>query len=190
MSDDLAGVRWERRCRGVAGALSKAIAELGERDARIAELSMVVEEHGATITELTGRIVELEAQHGAIVEWTHQMGRALCPRGADTYGEGMRDAKTQVGRILGNTEVNAELQLELDEARAKQNLDEAQCDEMTEEAGRLAEAYAELLDVCSTVQEVLIRQAGIGPTAAQLEQLLYEGMSRAAALLEKGGEDE
>lgn len=33
-------------------------------------------------------------------EWTHVHGKALCPRGADTYGEGMRDAKEQVGRIL------------------------------------------------------------------------------------------
>jgi len=35
-----------------------------------------------------------------IEEWTHQYGAALKPPGADTYGEGMRDAKDQVSRML------------------------------------------------------------------------------------------
>ena len=33
-------------------------------------------------------------------EWTHTYGAALRPRNADTYGEGMRDAKSQVSQIL------------------------------------------------------------------------------------------
>lgn len=38
-----------------------------------------------------------------IGERAHIYGAALKPRGADTYGEGMRDAKEQVARILGGT---------------------------------------------------------------------------------------
>lgn len=38
---------------------------------------------------------------GLLGDWTREHGAALCPRGgADTYGEGMRDAKQQVARIL------------------------------------------------------------------------------------------
>ncbi len=37
---------------------------------------------------------------GHIETWTHEHGKALCPPGADTYGDGMRDAKAQVGRML------------------------------------------------------------------------------------------
>jgi hypothetical protein len=33
-------------------------------------------------------------------EWTNTFGKALCPPGPDTYGEGMRDAKAQVAAIL------------------------------------------------------------------------------------------
>ena len=35
-----------------------------------------------------------------LATWTHQMGSALKPQLADTYGEGMRDAKGQVARML------------------------------------------------------------------------------------------
>ncbi len=37
-----------------------------------------------------------------VEEWTHVFGAALKPRGADTYGEGVRDAKAQVSLILRN----------------------------------------------------------------------------------------
>ena len=43
---------------------------------------------------------EYEAIIGALIEWTLIGGRALCPPGADTYGEGMLDAKKQVSQIL------------------------------------------------------------------------------------------
>lgn len=33
-------------------------------------------------------------------QWTHTFGKSLIPPGADTYGEGMRDAKDQVAVIL------------------------------------------------------------------------------------------
>lgn len=36
----------------------------------------------------------------ALHNWSITYGRALCPTGADTYGEGMRAAKDQVKAIL------------------------------------------------------------------------------------------
>jgi len=35
-----------------------------------------------------------------VADWTHRFGRDLCPPGADTYGEGVRDCKEQVGRLI------------------------------------------------------------------------------------------
>lgn len=59
---------------------------------------------------------------GAVWEWTHQYGAALKPPGADTYGEGMRDAKEQVQRLLsGASSMSADLatlRAQRDEARA------------------------------------------------------------------------
>lgn len=58
---------------------------------------------------------------GAVWEWTHQYGAALKPPGADTYGEGMRDAKEQVQRLLsGASSMAADLaamRAQRDEAR-------------------------------------------------------------------------
>jgi hypothetical protein len=42
----------------------------------------------------------LELVMGRLVHWTHVYGKALCPPGSDTYGEGMRDAKRQVSDII------------------------------------------------------------------------------------------
>ena len=60
---------------------------------------------------------------GAVWEWTHQYGAALKPPGADTYGEGMRDAKEQVQRLLsGASSMSADLatlRAQRDEARAR-----------------------------------------------------------------------
>ena len=39
-----------------------------------------------------------------IHEWTLAHGKDLCPSGADTYGEGMRDAKTQVSRMIARAQ--------------------------------------------------------------------------------------
>lgn len=49
---------------------------------------------------LVGEQDERDFVIGLLGDWTHEHGAALCPRGADTYGEGMRDAKQQVARIL------------------------------------------------------------------------------------------
>ena len=46
------------------------------------------------------RIARLEA-------WTHQHGALLRPIGADTYGNGMREAKRQVARIIGDVGTSA-----------------------------------------------------------------------------------
>jgi hypothetical protein len=35
-----------------------------------------------------------------IGQWTREFGARLCPPGADTYGEGVRDCKQQVADIL------------------------------------------------------------------------------------------
>lgn len=37
-----------------------------------------------------------------VAEWTHIYGAALCPPGADTYGNGMREAKRQVALIIND----------------------------------------------------------------------------------------
>lgn len=47
-----------------------------------------------------GRVKALEAILGRVLEWTHRYGKDLCPPGADTYGEGVRDSKAAVERLL------------------------------------------------------------------------------------------
>lgn len=37
---------------------------------------------------------------GRISQWTFEYGAQLCPPGVDSYGEGMRDAKAAVSRML------------------------------------------------------------------------------------------
>lgn len=49
---------------------------------------------------LKQRVDDLLAAIARVEEWTHEHGAALHPRGADTYGNGMRDAKEQVGKLL------------------------------------------------------------------------------------------
>lgn len=53
-----------------------------------------------TIKELRETLARAEATLALLWEWTRLGGRALCPPRADTYGEGMLDAKEQVSRIL------------------------------------------------------------------------------------------
>ena len=52
---------------------------------------------------LRARAEKAEAALGALTAWTHEYGAALKPPGANTYGEGMRDAKDQVAAILRGT---------------------------------------------------------------------------------------
>ena len=41
-----------------------------------------------------------------ISEWTHIFGAALCPPGADTYGEGVRDTKAQVAALIHSADLS------------------------------------------------------------------------------------
>lgn len=45
-------------------------------------------------------VASTQAVLSRLADWTRTFGAALIPRGADTYGEGMRDAKDQVARII------------------------------------------------------------------------------------------
>lgn len=63
-------------------------------------LEKAVELSSLEAREAHARIAELEETYGLISQWTAEHGASLKPRGADTYGEGMRDAKDQVWRIL------------------------------------------------------------------------------------------
>lgn len=64
-------------------------------------LEAYADEAARTIAQaLVGEQDERDFVIGLLGDWTHEHGAALCPRGADTYGEGMRDAKQQVARIL------------------------------------------------------------------------------------------
>lgn len=46
------------------------------------------------------RVQELELVLSRLAEWTHTFGSELKPRGADTYGEGVRDSKERVAKVL------------------------------------------------------------------------------------------
>lgn len=52
------------------------------------------------IDYLQTHVAELEAVVSRIRTWAHEHGAALCPPGADTYGEGKREAKREVASIL------------------------------------------------------------------------------------------
>jgi hypothetical protein len=87
-------------------------AEFKKRDATIAalraELAAVAEAmHGPTMQPLAERVrsyVEAAEKRGGtistLVEWANTYGAELKPPGADTFGEGMREAKARVRRIL------------------------------------------------------------------------------------------
>lgn len=54
----------------------------------------------ATAEEVAARVGEMARTLSLIGTWRHEHGAALKPSRADTYGDGMRDAKQQVGAIL------------------------------------------------------------------------------------------
>lgn len=59
------------------------------------------------LATLRAEIARLREEVTKIGEWTHRYGSSLCPGGyADTFGDGMRAAKEQVGRILSAREDN------------------------------------------------------------------------------------
>jgi hypothetical protein len=56
----------------------------------------------ATAEEVAARVGEMARTLSLLGTWRHEYGAALKPSGADTYGEGMRAAKGQVGAILSH----------------------------------------------------------------------------------------
>jgi hypothetical protein len=52
------------------------------------------------LVDAHNQIASMQATLGRIREWADTYGDDLKPTGADTYGEGKRDAKTQVKRML------------------------------------------------------------------------------------------
>lgn len=54
----------------------------------------------ATAEEVVARVGEMARTLSLIGTWRHEHGAALKPSRADTYGDGMRGAKQQVGAIL------------------------------------------------------------------------------------------
>ena len=77
-------------------AEAEKIAGPDPRDAEIAALKARAERAEAEADHLN----RLNAVVGALTAWTHEYGAALKPPGADTYGEGKRDAKDEVAAIL------------------------------------------------------------------------------------------
>ena len=58
------------------------------------------EYNASLVVEWRERALRAEAQGARIEAWTHEYGAALVPHGPDTYGEGMRDAKQQVAKMM------------------------------------------------------------------------------------------
>lgn len=66
----------------------------------LAKLQAQHDRDRAEIARLDAALVQARATLARVEEWTHIFGAALKPRAADTYGEGIRDAKAQVSLIL------------------------------------------------------------------------------------------
>lgn len=75
------------------------------------------------------RVRELEAIVARVADWTHVYGSELVPAGVDTYGEGVRDCKARVARIIGTMpapdSVSVEQCLRLADAIVRNNADTA-----------------------------------------------------------------
>lgn len=84
------------------------VARLTEELANQRECARANAEHHANLANhqaresarLRARVEEQDRRLALIDAWTLEYGKALCPRGPDTYGEGMRDAKAQVRSML------------------------------------------------------------------------------------------
>ena len=70
---------WRERAEAAEAELARASKQVAAYIARVEALNLII---------------------GYLTSWTQSYGDALVPRGPDTYGEGMRDAKDQVRRIL------------------------------------------------------------------------------------------
>lgn len=151
---------------------------------------------------------QLNATLGALTAWTHEYGAALKPPGADTYGEGKRDAKNEVSAILreeamkhpdGVTRVLEEIEMDL----RKGNIDFKQAD--AARAAALAVSYrlapkmdaalavnAELRAALEIIASSNTRRLGESRRAIEFARALLARTDLARtdldALIKKGGE--
>ena len=100
---EAAEARWSAEQATALEALRQAEAA----EARVRELEDITTRQMLVERDAAERLVALRAENAtlrAIVarlgEWTHEFGAALKPKGADTFGEGVRECKAQVARIL------------------------------------------------------------------------------------------
>lgn len=91
----------------IAGLTKRARTVLDDRSdwswARQGTVRALVRDLLSTAEEahrLRAEVERLSAIVGAVESWSHRYGASLVPPGTDTYGEGMRDAKAQVGTLL------------------------------------------------------------------------------------------
>ena len=112
MTDDLTHDHLRALLADATARAEKAEAERDALKARAdvaeAEITAIISVlHGPTMRPLAelvrDYVVEcgrLSTVVGYVAAWTHEYGAALKPPGADTYGEGKRDAKNEVAAIL------------------------------------------------------------------------------------------
>jgi hypothetical protein len=87
----------------VAAAVVDVAAERRRADEAVRDLALAQQRADAAelrAAEIGAELRQRDVALGRIAQWTHEFGAALKPRRADTYGEGMRDAKEQVARII------------------------------------------------------------------------------------------
>lgn len=89
--------RCEARCAGLAAELESVTAAMKQSDAANVALAAQIESARADRAAADRKLALLS-------EWTRTYGAALQPTGADTFGEGMRAAKSQVSSILRSGE--------------------------------------------------------------------------------------
>jgi hypothetical protein len=70
-------------------------------DERLVQCAESVDADPAALSAAQARCERLEEALHRLETWTHEMGANLCPGGrADSFGEGVREMKAQVARML------------------------------------------------------------------------------------------
>lgn len=98
-------VTWERRCEAMERDRDRYawLANVASNKALLERAEAAEQEHiedEGVIRVWRRRCEKAESTLNAVEQWTHEFGAHLCPPGADTYGEGVRDCKQQVADIL------------------------------------------------------------------------------------------
>jgi hypothetical protein len=81
--------------------VEKAEARVAELEAEVGNAYAAAVEPNDELIRRARHVAELETILGRVVEWTRAYGSELVPAGVDSYGEGVRDCKARVGRIIG-----------------------------------------------------------------------------------------